>query len=125
MQGFPNYHMTILLGLPAIILLGIGALLYEISREKYTRHHGICAGLSILLTTINIIGIIPTTIIVLTGTWFDLFHIAHILIGIVGYIFGVVAFITGISGIRTKIPGYIALISWTTVFVMGYVQYLL
>ena len=122
MLQLPNFHMSLILGLPAILLLGMGALLYETSREKHTFHHGICAGLSLLLTTINIITILPTTAIVLTSP--DLFHFIHILLGAIGYVFGIIAFLTGISGIRTRIPGYIALISWTTVFVMGYLQFL-
>ncbi len=121
---FPNFHMTIILGLPAIILLAIGTLLYQISKEKYTFAHGICAGLSLLLTTINIIGIIPATTAVLS-TSVDLFHFMHIVLGIIGYAFGITAFVTGISGVRTKIPGLVALVSWTAVFVMGYIQFLM
>ena len=121
---FPNFHMTIILGLPAIILLAIGTLLYQISKEKYTFAHGICAGLSLLLTTINIIGIIPATTAVLS-TSVDLFHLMHIVLGIIGYAFGITAFVTGISGVRTKIPGFVALVSWTAVFVMGYIQFLM
>jgi hypothetical protein len=116
--------MTIILGLPAIILLAIGTLLYQISKEKYTFAHGVCAGLSLLLTTINIIGIIPATNAVLSSS-VDLFHFIHIILGTVGFGFGLVAFITGISGVRTKIPGLIAFVSWTVVFVMGYVQFLM
>ncbi|MFW9848572.1 MAG: hypothetical protein ACFFF4_05495 [Candidatus Thorarchaeota archaeon] len=124
MQLIPNFHMGIILGLPAIILLGIGTLLYQISKEKYTFAHGVCAGLALILTTVNVIGILPTTALVL-GSSVDLFHLIHIIIGIIGYTFGIIAFITGISGVRTKIPGLIALISWTTVFVMGYIQFLM
>ncbi|MHA1576903.1 MAG: hypothetical protein ACTSU3_06045 [Candidatus Thorarchaeota archaeon] len=120
----PNFHMTIILGLPAILLLAIGTLLYQISKEKYTFAHGICAGLSLLLTTINIITIIPATNAALS-TSVDLFHFAHIVLGIVGYAFGIIAFVTGISGVRTKKPGLIALVSWTVVFIMGYVQFLM
>ncbi|MCK5152200.1 MAG: hypothetical protein KAQ65_10175 [Candidatus Thorarchaeota archaeon] len=124
MQLIPNYHMTIILGLPAIILLAIGTLLYQISKEKYTFAHGVCAGLSLLLTTINIIGIIPATTAVL-GPSVDLFHLIHIILGTIGYVFGIAAFVTGISGVRTKIPGLVALVSWTVVFVMGYIQFLM
>ncbi len=116
--------MTIILGLPAIVLLAIGTLLYQISKEKYTFAHGVCAGLSLLLTTINIIGIIPGTTAVLSSS-VDLFHFAHIIIGIIGYASGITAFVTGISGVRTKIPGLVALVSWTTVFIMGSIQFLI
>ncbi|MHA2068331.1 MAG: hypothetical protein ACXABY_28545 [Candidatus Thorarchaeota archaeon] len=124
-QAIPNWHMTIYLGLPAIILLAIATGLYQVSKEKYTFTHGVLAGLSLLLTTINIVTIIPMTGVVLSLPVVDLFHLLHIIIGAVGYGFGIGAFITGISGVRTKIPGVVALICWTTVFVMGYIQFLL
>ncbi|MHA1904005.1 MAG: hypothetical protein ACXADL_07485 [Candidatus Thorarchaeota archaeon] len=125
LQGEINFHMTIILGLPAIILLLIGTLLYQISREKYTFAHGMCAGLSLLLTTINIVTILPMTGTVLSIGGIDLFHLIHIILGVIGYLFGVGAFLTGISGIRTKVPGLVALVCWTVVFVMGYIQFLM
>lgn len=120
-----NWHMTIILGLPAVVLLGIGTLLYYISKEKYTFAHGVCAGLALLLTTINIIVIIPMTNSVLSVPPVDLFHLVHIILGIIGYVFGIGAFLTGISGIRTKAPGLVALVCWTLAFVMGYIQFLM
>lgn len=124
MLQIPNFHFTLYLGLPAIILLGIGTLLYEISKEKHTFHHGLCAGLALVLTTINIIYIIPTTAVFLGSSAMDLFHLVHIILGIIGYIGGLGAFVSGMSGIRTKIPGYTALICWTIVFLMGYFQFM-
>jgi hypothetical protein len=124
MLQIPNFHFTLFLGLPAIILLGIGTLLYEISKEKYTFHHGLCAGTALLLTTINIIGILPSTVIFLSSSSMDLFHLVHIILGVIGYVAGLGAFVSGISGIRTKIPGYTALICWTIVFLMGYYQFM-
>lgn len=120
---FDDIHMTILLGLPAILLIWLGTALYYISQEKYTFAHGVCAGLSLLLTTINIVAILPNTSTALSfGT--DIFHLIHIGLGVVGYLAGVGAFLTGISGIRTKLPGLTAAICWTIVFVMGYIQYI-
>ena len=124
MLQVPNFHYTLLFGLPAIILLGIGTLLYEISKEKHTFHHGLCAGLALVLTTINIIGILPSTAIYLSSSFIDPFHLVHIVLGAIGYIAGLGAFVTGMSGIRTKVPGYTALICWTIVFLMGYFQYM-
>ncbi|MHA1949917.1 MAG: hypothetical protein ACXAAO_05210 [Candidatus Thorarchaeota archaeon] len=121
---FEDIHMTILLGLPAILLLWLGTGLYELSQEKYTFAHGVCAGLSLLLTTINIVSILPLTNTVLSAGVADIFHTIHIWLGVIGYIAGISAFLTGISGIRTKIPGLIAAICWTIVFVMGYIQYI-
>lgn len=125
LQEMPDWHMTIYLGLPAIILLALATGLYQLSKEKYTFTHGVLAGLSLLLTTINIVTILPTTGVILALPTIDLFHLLHIIIGAVGYAFGIGAFITGISGVRTKIPGLVALGCWTTVFLMGYIQFLL
>ena len=127
LQAGASLHLTIYLGLPAIILLGVGTLLYQISKEKYTFAHGVCAGLSLLLTTINIVLILPDARIgiLLNNPALDLFHFIHIILGAVGYLFGILAFLTGISGIRVKWPGLTALTCWTIVFVMGYIQFLM
>lgn len=119
-----NIHMTVFLGLPALILLYIGTALYYISKEKYTFVHGVCAGLSLLLTTVNIVTILPLTETLLSAGGADLFHLIHIGLGVIGYLAGVGAFLTGISGIRTHIPGLVAAFCWTIVFVMGYIQYI-
>ncbi|MFX1370020.1 MAG: hypothetical protein ACFFAY_15615 [Promethearchaeota archaeon] len=127
LQAGPNIHMTIYLGLPAIILLGLATLLYQISKEKYTFHHGVLAGLSLILTTINIIEVLPDPRIgiMLNNPALDIFHFIHIILGTVGYLFGILAFLTGISGIRVKWPGLTALTCWTIVFVMGFVQFIM
>lgn len=119
-----NIHLSIILGLPALILLYIGTGLYYISKEKYTFAHGVCAGLSLLLTTINIVDVLPLTDVVLRYGGVDLFHLIHIGLGVIGYLAGVGAFLTGISGIRTHIPGLVAATCWTIVFVMGYLQFI-
>ncbi|MFW9908742.1 MAG: hypothetical protein ACFFEF_09220 [Candidatus Thorarchaeota archaeon] len=124
MLQIDNLHMTILLGLPALIFLYLGTALYLFSKEKYTFVHGVCAGLALLLTTINIVTIIPATGTILSVGGADLFHLIHISLGVIGYLAGVGAFLTGISGIRTKSPGLVAAACWTIVFVMGYVQYI-
>jgi hypothetical protein len=121
---FSDLHMTIILGLPALIFLYIGTALYYISQEKYTFVHGACAGLALLLTTINIVTILPLTDTILRSGGADLFHLIHIGLGVFGYLAGVGAFLTGISGIRTKIPGLTAALCWTIVFIMGYIQYI-
>ncbi len=121
---FDNIHMTVILGLPALILLYTGTALYYVSKEKYTFAHGLCAGLSLLLTTINILTILPLTGTLLGAGGADLFHLIHIGLGTLGYISGIGAFLTGISGIRTHIPGLVAAICWTIVFAMGYIQYI-
>ncbi|MFW9786582.1 MAG: hypothetical protein ACFFE2_00505 [Candidatus Thorarchaeota archaeon] len=119
-----NVHMSVILGLPALILLYIGTSLYYISKEKYTFVHGVCAGLALLLTSVNIVAILPLTDTVLRSGSADLFHLIHIGLGVIGYLAGVGAFLTGISGIRTQIPGLTAATCWTIVFVMGYLLYI-
>lgn len=85
-----------------------------------------CSGIGArLLTTINIVLIIPMTNTVLSVPPVDLFHLVHIILGIVGYLFGIGAFVTGISGVRSKVPGLVALVCWTLAFVMGYIQFLM
>lgn len=121
---FDNIHMTVFLGLPALILLWTGTALYYISKERFTFVHGLCAGLALLLTTINIVTILPLTNTVLSVGGADIFHLIHISLGIIGYLGGIGAFLTGISGIRTHIPGLVAAICWTLVFIMGYLQYI-
>jgi hypothetical protein len=119
-----DIHLSVILGFPALILLYIATGLYQISREKYTFAHGICAGLALLLTTINIVAILPLTSTILTAGAVDLFHLIHIGLGLIGYLAGIGAFLTGISGIRTKVPGLTAAVCWTIVFAMGYIQYI-
>jgi len=127
LQAGTNIHLTVYLGLPAIILLAIGTLLYYISKEKYTFAHGICAGLALVLTTGNIVAILSDARIgiLLANPFLDIFHFIHVALGTIGYLFGILAFLTGISGIRVRWPGLIALMSWTTVFVMGFVQFMM
>lgn len=115
-------HLNIYVGAVAIALLALGTLLYEISKERFTRTHGIMAGLSFVLTTINVAVVLPMTVQV-TGSWtattVDPSHLVHIVVGSVGMVAGIIAFITGLSGIRTKKPGYVALICWSFNFFYG------
>jgi hypothetical protein len=124
MMQFTDVHLSVLLGLPALLLLYTGVILYYISKEKYTFAHGICAGLALLLTTVNIVAVLPLTGTILGAGAADLFHIIHIALGAIGYLAGVGAFLTGISGIRTRVPGATAAVCWTIVFVMGYILYI-
>lgn len=117
-------HFSIYLGGIAVASLAIGTVLYNINKEKYTKIHGYCAGISFILTTINIIFIVPLALnllefFFLSPELINWNHLLHIIIGTVGYIAGCVAFITGLSGIRSKIPGYIALSLWSFNFFQG------
>lgn len=117
-------HLNIYLGGFAVLCLITATVLYQKNAEKYTKIHGLLAATALILTTINIIFIIPQTVSVLNAstTFTDYnfwIHFFHIVIGATGYIAGVVAILTGWSGIRTKKPGYIALLCWSFNFIQG------
>jgi hypothetical protein len=137
-------HMQIYLGGAAIISLGIGTLLYEFGRSgkgslassKYVKVHGILAATSLVLTTINVYFIINSTGSTLaslfdparmTTLWtaVETWHFVHIVFGITGYAFGILAALTGLSGIRTRIPGYLALLFWGFNFFHGLIQWVI
>jgi hypothetical protein len=117
-------HMNIYIGGTAIVCLALGTLLYEIDNQKFTKTHGILATIAFTLTTINVILILQPGLAII-GTFIekpsgiDWGHLIHITVGIIGYIAGIIAVITGLSGIRTKKPGYIALIFWSFNFLYG------
>ncbi len=130
-------HMQIYLGGAAVISLGLGTLLYEYGRNgkgslassKYVKAHGLLAGTSLILTTINVYFIVNKTGSTLT-TMFDptriiawssgeIVHFLHIVFGIAGFAFGIIAMLTGLAGIRTRIPGYLALLFWGFNFIHG------
>jgi hypothetical protein len=136
-------HMQIFLGGAAVISLGIGTLLYEYGRSgkgslassQYVKAHGILAFTSLVLTTINVYFIVNATGEKLaklfdparTALWAtdEIWHFLHIAFGITGYAFGIIAVLTGLAGIRTRIPGYLALLFWGFNFVHGLIQWVI
>ncbi len=119
-------HLSIYIGLAAVLCLGIGTILYE-KNNQLTKAHGILAGVAFILTTINIIFVIPMTSSVV-GSWIgggeiDWMHFIHIAFGIIGYGAGAIAIFTGISGIRTKKAGYVALIFWSFNLISGLITW--
>jgi len=114
-------HFSIYLGAPAIILLALGTILYELDKEKYTKTHGILAAVSFILTTVNV-----TFIAIQLELWLAYFNnwiwAIHIILGVTGWIAGLIAAITGLSGIRVKSPGYTALICWSINILVGILQ---
>ncbi len=119
-------HLSIYIGLTAVLSLLIGTILYE-KNNQLTRVHGILAGIAFILTTINVIFVIPMTSAVVDswvgGASIDWLHLIHITFGIIGYSAGFIAMFTGISGIRTKKPGYVALVFWTFNLVFGLIYW--
>jgi hypothetical protein len=136
-------HMQIFLGGAAVISLGIGTLIYEYGRSgkgslassQYVKAHGILAVTSLVLTTINVYFIINATGSTLTSlfdptritlwTAQEVLHFLHIAFGITGYACGILAVLTGLAGIRTRIPGYLALLFWGFNFVHGLIQWVI
>ncbi len=105
----------------AIISLATGTILYLINQEKFTKIHGLLAGTSLILTTINIITVIQPTAsvlpILLQPTMF--LQLLHIILGVIGYSAGIIAFLAGLSGHRSRIYGFIALGCWTFNYIQG------
>lgn len=119
-------HLSIYIGLAAVLCLAIGTILYE-KNNQLTRPHGILAAIAFALTTINVIFVIPMTADTINswagGVAIDWMHLIHISFGIIGYGAGVIAMLTGFSGIRTKKPGYVALIFWTFNLIFGIIKW--
>ncbi|KKN00596.1 hypothetical protein LCGC14_1136230 [marine sediment metagenome] len=103
----------------AIISLATGTILYLINQEKFTKAHGLLAGTSLILTTINIIVVLPATISVLPVVANLPLHFLHIILGVIGYGAGIIAFLAGLSGHRSRLPGFIALGCWGFNYIQG------
>ena len=118
--GYIFDHLNYILGGIAIVSLAIATILYQINKEKYTRTHGILAGTSLILTTINIILIVPNAVATFdTIVQFMPLRLLHIILGIIGYVGAIVAFVAGLSGHRTRVPGFIALGCWGFNYIQG------
>jgi hypothetical protein len=113
-------HMYVYLGGAAVTLLALGTLLYKLDAKRFTRIHGLLAGSAFILTTINVILVIPAATAALAAiTTINIWHLIHILVGIVGYAAGAVAMLTGLGGLRWTKIGYVALICWSFNLVFG------
>ena len=118
--GFLFDHLNYILGGIAIVSLTIGTILYQVNREKFTRTHGYLAGTSLILTTINIILIVPNVVLTIDAiVEFMPLRLLHIILGVIGYVAAIVAFISGLSGHRTRFPGFIALGCWGFNYIQG------
>ncbi len=119
-------HWNIYLGLIAILCLVLSTVIYE-RNHQLIKAHGILASIALILTTINIVQIIPQTIEVFnsweTPNQIDWWHLSHVLVAIVGYGAAIIALIAGLSGIRQKWSGYLALICWGYCFIHGIIAW--
>jgi hypothetical protein len=116
-------HLGFYLGMPALVLLSLGTVLVLVNENKFVKLHGILAGASWILTTINVtvafIKIEPQDW--LTG-YELIYHIPHIILGAIGLVTGFISMLFGIAAERTpaRIWGYITLICWWAAFFTGY-----
>jgi len=117
---FGSWHIGLILGLPALILLSIGTILVLYDEATYVMWHGLTAGSSLILTIINVILLIflsPPEILNYSG----MIHTLHIILGAFGLMTGVASFLFGASGQRNiaKMTGYFTLAGWWGAFLLG------
>ena len=117
---FGSWHIGLILGLPALILLSIGTILVLYDEAKYVMWHGLTAGSSLILTIINVILLIflsPPEILNYSG----MIHTLHIFLGAFGLMTGVASFLFGASGQRNiaRMTGYFTLAGWWGAFLLG------
>ncbi|MFW9879718.1 MAG: hypothetical protein ACFFG0_42125, partial [Candidatus Thorarchaeota archaeon] len=116
-------HLGLYLGLPALLLITVSTVLVLVNENKFVKSHGIMAGISWLLTVINVsVAVIKIT----PNAWLKgypiVYHLPHIILGSVGLITGFLSMLFGIAAERTpaKITGYITLLCWWSTFFLGY-----
>ena len=115
-----SWHVGIILGIPALILLSIGTILVLYDEHKYVMWHGLTAGGSLILTIINVILLVfltPTEILNYSG----MIHTLHIFLGAFGLMTGCASFLFGASGQRNlaRLTGYFTLGGWWGAYLLG------
>ncbi|MBY9009185.1 MAG: hypothetical protein KGD74_04910 [Candidatus Lokiarchaeota archaeon] len=117
---FTSWHIGILLGIPALILLSIGTILVLYDEHTYVMWHGLATGSSLILTIINVILLIflnDLEILHYSGT----IHTLHIFLGATGLMTGTASFLFGASGQRNlaRMTGYFTLAGWWGAYLLG------
>jgi len=115
-----SIHVGLFLGLSALLLLTMGALLVLYNVKKYVLLHGYFTGSSWILTLINVILLItltPQMILDYSG----LIHSVHIIFGGFGLLTGLRSMLFGIAAQRhiAKVTGYITLVCWWGAFILS------
>ncbi|MFX1380263.1 MAG: hypothetical protein ACFFA4_14340 [Promethearchaeota archaeon] len=116
-------HLGLYLGMPALLALTLATILVLVNENKFVKIHGILAGGSWILTTINVIA---AFIRIPAGAWLGgyelIYHLPHIILGALGLVTGFLSMLFGIAAERkpAKITGYITLVSWWGAFLLGY-----
>lgn len=113
-----NLHLAPFIGFPALCLLSIGTIMVIYNEEKLVMYHGLTAGSSWLLTTLNVLLLFSMSEVEMTE-FSGVLHTFHILRGAIGLISGFLSALFGISGQRklAKFSGYITLGCWWTAYV--------
>ncbi|MHA1508778.1 MAG: hypothetical protein ACTSO6_08760 [Promethearchaeota archaeon] len=117
---FGSWHIGLILGLPALMLLSIGTILVLYDEAKYVMWHGLACGSSLILTIINVILLMfltPLEILNYSG----MIHSLHIILGAFGLMTGGASFLFGASGQRNiaRMTGYFTLAGWWGAFLIG------
>jgi hypothetical protein len=115
-------HWAAYFGIAIVFFTGLGTIIYEKNHHK-TRPHAILTSIGLGLATINAWLIFPRTFALLSlpsNIYFINWAFGlHLAFGWIGLFLGWAAFISGIGGIRTKIPGYLALGCWCFNLIFG------
>ncbi len=115
-----SLHIGSIIGFPALILLSVGTILVISNEPKYVMYHGLTAGSSWILTTLNVITLFTLSEVQMTA-YSGIVHTIHILCGAIGLIAGFLSALFGLSGQRkwAKITGYITLGCWWTAYMLS------
>ncbi len=116
-----SIHLGLILGLIALILLTFGTILILINESKYVKIHGILAGMSWVLTLINIISLVSLPLN-MWNSYNSGVHWAHIILGGIGLVTSFFSMLFGIAAERkpAKTTGYITLVCWWGAFFLGF-----
>ncbi|MGB5909912.1 MAG: hypothetical protein WBH31_01825 [Promethearchaeia archaeon] len=120
-EYIPSFHVLIILGLPALIVLTVGTILVVYDESKYVLYHGFGAGSSWIITLTNVILLITLTPQMMTD-YSGWIHTFHIVAGAIGLGAGFASMLFGISGQRynAKLTGFITLGCWWGAFLLGF-----
>ena len=115
-----SIHIGSMIGFPALFLLSVGTILVILDEPKFVLYHGLTAGSSWLLTTLNVLLLFTMSEAQMTG-YSGVIHTAHIVLGASGLVAGFLSGLFGISGQRklAKLTGYITLGCWWTAYMIA------
>jgi hypothetical protein len=115
-----SLHIASMVGFPALFLLSAGTIFVIYDEPKFVLYHGLTAGSSWLLTTLNVLLLFTMTEVQM-NTYSGWIHAFHIICGATGLIAGFFSALFGISGQRkyAKLTGYITLGCWWTAYMVA------